>query len=155
MRINENENTNDVLNDLIKINNDRIAGYERALNEMRTEDGDLRNTFESMKSESEKYKNELVNYVKAHDGDVEDDTTISGKIYRAWMEVKNMFTGGDRKELLDSCEFGEDAAQRAYEAALGADVARIDEEARQLIENQQRSLKDSHDTIKGLRDSSR
>lgn len=154
MRTNENENTNEVLNDLIKINNDRIAGYERALSEMRTEDGDLRNTFESMKSESEGYKKELVTYVEAHDGDVEDDTTISGKIYRAWMEVKNVFTGGERKELLDSCEFGEDAAQRAYEAALANDT-RIDDEARQLIEHQQRSLKDSHDTIKRLRDDNR
>jgi uncharacterized protein (TIGR02284 family) len=152
MRTNENENTNEVLNDLIKINNDRIAGYERALNEMRTEDGDLRPTFESMKAESEDHKKELVSYVEAHGGDVEDDTTISGKIYRAWMEVKNVFTGGSRGELLDSCEFGEDAAQRAYEAALGTEAPRIDEEARQLIENQQRVLKDSHDTIKRLRD---
>lgn len=152
MRTNESENTNEVLNDLIKINNDRIAGYERALSEMRNEDGDLRPTFESMKSESEGYKKELVSYVQSHDGDVEDDTTISGKIYRAWMEVKNVFTGGDREELLDSCEFGEDAAQRAYEAALGNESSRIDEGARQLIQDQQRALKESHDTIKRLRD---
>ena len=154
MRTNESENTNEILNDLIKINNDRIAGYERALSEMRNEDGDLRSTFEHMKAESEGYKSELVGYVNTHGGDVEDDTTIAGKIYRAWMEVKNVFTGGERKELLDSCEFGEDAAQRAYEAALSND-AQIDANARQLIEDQQRSLKESHDTIKRLRDSGR
>jgi len=140
----------DVLNDLIKINNDRIAGYERAINEAKDLDVDLKATFEGMIRESNQYKEELTAKVRQHGGTVASGTTASGKIYRAWMDVKATFTGSDRKSILAACEFGEDAAQRAYEAALSVD-ADIDTDCRLLIEEQQRALKNSHDLIKKYR----
>lgn len=144
------ENTIEVLNDLIKINNDRIAGYERAKNEAKDLDVDLKATFNKMIEESQTYKNELIALVNKQGGTFEDDTTISGNIYRAWMDVKATFTGSDRQAILESCEFGEDAAQRAYEAALATED--IDSEARSLVAEQQGALKNSHDLIKKYRD---
>ena len=47
---------------------------------------------------------------------------ISGKIYRTWMDVKAAFARKERLSVLEACEFGEDAAQRAYEAALASDA---------------------------------
>jgi len=149
-----NEHTIEVLNDLIKINNDRIAGYERAISEAKDLDVDLKATFESMIRESENYKNELTSEVNRLGGDIEDETTTAGKIYRAWMDVKATFTGSDRQTILDSCEFGEDAAQRAYEAAMARDND-VAEDARGLITEQQRALKNSHDLIKKYRDAHR
>jgi len=43
-----NEKTIGVLNDLIRINNDRIEGYERAVRETNEGDMDLRNIFNRM-----------------------------------------------------------------------------------------------------------
>jgi uncharacterized protein (TIGR02284 family) len=142
----------EVLNDLVKINNDRIAGYERAISEAKDLDVDLKATFESMIKESRTYKTELEAEIQNDGGEIEDDTTISGKIYRAWMDVKATFTGSDRKAILESCEFGEDAAQRAYEGAL-VDDSGLDAGSRELVQEQQRSLKNSHDLIKKYRDS--
>lgn len=149
------ENTEEVLEDLVKINNDRIAGYERAIAEAKDLDVDLKATFEGMIRESKGYKEELLKMVTQVGGDTSnsDDTTTSGKIYRAWMDVKATFTGSDRQTILDSCEFGEDAAQRAYEAALSTDD--LDSEARALISEQQAALKNSHDLIKKYRDAHR
>jgi uncharacterized protein (TIGR02284 family) len=146
------ENTVEVLNDLIKINNDRIAGYERAINEAKDLDVDLKATFEGMIRESRGYKEELAAKTNEIGGDPDDnnDTTTSGKIYRAWMDVKATFTGSSREAILDSCEFGEDAAQRAYEAALATDD--LDASVRGLISEQQSALKNSHDLIKKYRD---
>jgi len=142
----------EVLNDLIRINNDRIVGYERAIKETKDLDVDLRAMFEGMVRESQQYKQELVDKVRQMGGDnVEGSTTISGKIYRAWMDVKATFSGHSRKAVLENCEFGEDAAQRAYEAALASD-ADMDPQCRQLISNQQKALKNSHDLIKKYRD---
>src|SRR4051812_5013300 len=115
-----NEAVNDILNDLVKINNDRIAGYERAISESKDMDIDLKAIFESMIRESATYKQELTAVIQANGGEVEDDTTTSGKIYRAWMDIKSTMTDSDRLSILGSCEFGEDAAQRAYEAALAS-----------------------------------
>jgi uncharacterized protein (TIGR02284 family) len=67
------------------------------------------------------------------------------------MDVKATFTGKDRKAILASCEFGEDAAQKAYDEALSSE-AELPAEVRQLIMDQKLSLKKSHDYIKALRD---
>ena len=67
------------------------------------------------------------------------------------MDVKATFSGKDRKAILASCEYGEDAAQKAYEAALSSD-AELPTEVRQLVMDQKQRLKKSHDQIKALRD---
>jgi uncharacterized protein (TIGR02284 family) len=141
-----------VLNDLIEINNDRIVGYEKAADETKGLDVDLKAIFYKMADESRKYKSELTLEVNRLGGDpVTDGTTNSGKIYRVWMDVKATFSGHDRQSVLESCEFGEDAAQKAYKAALASD-AEMDADTRQLITSQQSSLKTSHDLIKKYRD---
>lgn len=140
----------EVLNDLIQINNDRIAGYERAIEELKPEDADLRTLFVNMIGESHKYKMALGTEVQALGEDIEQGTTNSGKIYRAWMDVKAIFTGHDRKTVLNNCEFGEDAAQKAYKMALEEEVSA---NIRTLISDQKAALRQSHDEIKRLRDS--
>ena len=146
-----NEKLVEVLNDLVEINNDRIAGYEKAAEETKNIDVDLQAIFHKMADESRKYKSELVNEVSRLGGEPSTGTTNSGKIYRMWMDVKATFTGKDRQAILESCEFGEDAAQKAYKLALESD-ADIDVDTRQLITSQQSSLKTSHDLIKKYRD---
>ncbi|MEO6405454.1 MAG: PA2169 family four-helix-bundle protein [Ferruginibacter sp.] len=141
-----------VLNDLIEINNDRIVGYEKAADETKDLDIDLKAIFYKMADESRKYKSELTLEVNRLGGDpVEEGTTNSGKIYRVWMDLKATFAGHNRQAVLESCEFGEDAAQKAYKAALSSD-AEMDADTRQLITSQQSSLKTSHDIIKKYRD---
>ncbi len=146
-----NEKTSEVLNDLIRINNDRIAGYEKAEKETDGKDADLRALFNQMAAESRSYVNDLTKHVAGAGKEPADGTTVSGKIYRAWMDVKATFSGNDRKAILASCEFGEDAAQKAYDTALSSD-ADLPTEIRQLIMDQKKSLKKSHDQIKSLRD---
>jgi len=145
-----NEAINDILNDLVKINNDRIAGYQRAISESKDLDIDLKAIFEGMAQQSAAYKAELTEQIEKNGGVVEDDTTTSGKIYRAWMDIKASMTDSDRHSILASCEFGEDAAQRAYESALSSDDLR-DSAIRALVAEEQASLKKSHDMIKQQR----
>ena len=144
------EDTIDVLNDLIRINHDRIAGYERAINESKDIDVDLKGVFSRMAEESTLYVSELTEEVVKLGGEPATGTTNSGKIYRAWMDVKATFTGKDRESILASCEFGEDAAQKAYKTALESDDLTPD--TRMLVTNQKTSLKASHDLIKRYRD---
>jgi len=146
------EKTTEVLNDLVEINNDRVVGYEKAAKETKVADADLRALFTDMATESRGYINELSKYVLREGKKPEEGTRFTGKIYRVWMDVKATFSGHDRKSILASCEFGEDAAQRAYDAALKSD-AEMDTEIRQLIMDQKSRLKRSHDKIKQLRDS--
>jgi len=145
------EATIDILNDLVQINNDRIAGYERAIKEASDENADLKELFTRYISDSHQCKMELGTEIQALGDDMDTDSTTSGKIYRAWMDVKAAFTGHDRKAILDSCEYGEDAAQKAYKEALN------DEELpsflRETITRQKMRLRTAHDEIKAMRDS--
>lgn len=146
-----NDSLIEVLNDLVRINNDRIAGYDRAIAEAKDLDVDLKAMFEGMVRESMEYKSDLNGHIMQLDGETTKDTTMSGKIYRAWMDVKATFTGSTRKAILENCEFGEDAWRRAYEAALSSD-AEMDAAVRQMITDHYNKQKNSHDLIKKYRD---
>ena len=146
--------TTEVLNDLIKINNDRIEGYQKAAEESKAFDIELHPVFMKMANESRSNVSSLTGHIRKSGGEAESGSTAMGKIYRTWMDVKAAFTGKDRISILNSCEFGEDQAQKAYKDALASD-AELDVETRQLITSQKESLKQSHDIIKTMRDASK
>jgi uncharacterized protein (TIGR02284 family) len=141
--------TIEVLNDLIQINNDRIAGYEKAIKETKPEDDDLKVLFATMIAESHRIRIALSTEVQAFGATIEQGTTATGKIYRAWMDVKAAFGGNSRHDILASCEAGEDSAQRAYREALTHDLPAF---IRDLLTQQQEALRASHDEVKALRD---
>jgi uncharacterized protein (TIGR02284 family) len=138
----------EAINDLIEINNDRIEGYQKASDQ--TKDEDLRSLFNNMALQSRRFVGELRERVNSEGGTPADGTTTKGKIYRAWMDVKDKFSGDNRRSVLASCEFGEDAAQQAYDSVLKDDE--LEGDVRLTIENQKKSLRESHDRIKHLRD---
>ena len=148
----QNEATIEVLNDLIRINNDRIAGYRKAIDESGDLNIDLKAIFANCISDSEELKSQLQQKVTELGGTATDDaTTISGKIYRAWMDVKATFSGADRTAILASCEYGEDAAQNAYKMAL-SDTNALNGDVITLISEQKSTLRKAHDVIKKYRD---
>jgi uncharacterized protein (TIGR02284 family) len=140
--------TNEILNDLIAINNDRIAGYEKAL--LETEDTDLKTLFADMISESHEIRNALGTEVQTTGGKMETKSTAAGKIYRAWIDIKAVFSGHDRHTILINCESSEDATQRAYKSAL--EHEHIPAYIRDMLTKQQQKLKRDHDKVKALRD---
>jgi uncharacterized protein (TIGR02284 family) len=147
-----NEKTIDVLNDLIRINNDRIDGYHKASEEIKdAADVEIKGIFLTMAEQSRKNVSELRENVTRLGGQPAVDTTASGKIYRVWMDVKATFSGDDTTAALKSCEFGEDAALKAYKDALKEEVA-WPTGLTALIEGQREGLQRSHDTIKKFRD---
>jgi uncharacterized protein (TIGR02284 family) len=141
----------EILNDLILINNDRIEGYKKSTDETDASDTDLRSLYSNLADHSRSNVSELTSEVTSLGGEPATGTMISGKLYRTWMDVKSAFSSDGRKTSLENSEFGEDAAQKAYETALKSDELTPD--LRSLITRQKAILKDGHDTIKRLRDS--
>ena len=148
----KNKEIVETLNDLIQINNDRIVGYEKAIDELKSEDADLRSLFQRYIAESKQYVQELTHEVTRLGGSPSTGTTNSGKVYRVWMDLKAVVTGHDRKTVLENCEFGEDAAQKSYDMALNSDDAALEPTLRTLIVQQKAQLRIGHDEVKGLRD---
>lgn len=140
----------EVINDLVKINNDRIDGYKKAIENLQTEDIDLKVIFQSKISESQTFHSELAAEVAILGEKIATGTMALGKIYRAWMDIGAFFSGGDRKTVLNNCERGEDAALVAYNTALESKY--LTPTQREILLSQLRTLKDSHDEIRALRD---
>ncbi|MDR2283494.1 MAG: PA2169 family four-helix-bundle protein, partial [Sphingobacterium sp.] len=87
---NLHQDTADLLNQLIEINNDRIEGYEKAISLLPEESNyGLQDVFEKYRDQSIQFKNELKPLV-IREGDMPtEETRTSGKLFRTWMEIKS------------------------------------------------------------------
>jgi uncharacterized protein (TIGR02284 family) len=144
----KNEKEVDALNNLLEYTNDRVDGYSKAVEE--TDQNDLKEVFNKYSSQSRQFSQELKNRVIELGGVPVSGTTNSGKVYRAWMDVKAALTGKDRKAILGSCEYGEDVAVQSYEKMLERDD--LSSETRLLLAEQARHVRNAHDEIKAMRD---
>lgn len=139
-----------LLNDLVKINNDRFEGYRKA--EQQAKDNtDLQSIFKDKSHQSLDFTTVLKHYIEKLGHNYNNDTTFAGKVFRTWMDIKNTFKPNNATSILDSCEFGEDAAIKAYDNALKSDTE-ISAEIRQHILEQQTAIKKSYDLIRRYRD---
>lgn len=145
----QHENQIEVLNDLIKINNDRIEGYRKAAEQLKEDRSNLIPIFDKLQAESLANKTDLNNEVLRLGGSPDDGTTAGGKLYRAWMDVKATFGGDNPASVLVSCEGGEDAAKRAYKSAVESNDLG---DSLSIVSSQQHAQLQSHDQIKMLRD---
>ncbi len=146
----DNEKTIDVLNSIIQINNDRIEGYETASKE--TEEIDLKTLFAGFMKTSEQCNEDLENEVEKLGGEPTESTRLTGKFFRVWMDVKAALTGNDRKAILNSCDYGEKAAQDAYESVLTEELENLTAEQQTILAAQNKLLEADQNKIISLRD---
>ena len=139
----------DAVNSLIVINHDREEGYMRAADD--TKDAELKALFTKFSQQSKTFSEELRRFVPNAEEPEKDETKNTGKIHRLWMDLKAAVTGNDRKVVLSSCEFGEDAAKKTYEDALAAKED-LPLGAWDVITRQKAEIQKSHDLIKSMRD---
>ena len=145
------EKTIEVLNDLIEINNDRVAGFEKAIKDLEEPNMDLKAVFEKLAGESRENVGALTGAVSQAGGEAESGSSASGAIHRAWISVKATFGGSDRKGILEECERGEDAIKKAYASALDPEN-QLAANYSEMISQQKAGIDAGHDQIKALRD---
>lgn len=138
------------LNDLVKINNDRIQGYEKAVED--TDDAQLDDLFRHYIIQSQGFRSQLADHIVRIDGLAVSDVTstdTSSKFHRAWIDIKTALTGKDRDTVLSSVEYGENAALESYKDAIEKDhlPAYIKED----LMKQMGQLEDALDKIKAIR----
>ncbi len=133
----------DTLNELIRINFDRVFGYEKAASEVEDHDIDLKAMFNGFANVSRQYIAHWQQQVRAMGQEPAEDSTVRGKVYRVWMDMKSTITGHDRESILNSCVFGEKAAIDAYEDALSTET-HLPDEHRVEIASQKAELQAAH-----------
>ncbi|MBB5644050.1 ferritin-like domain-containing protein [Pedobacter cryoconitis] len=147
------EKTISTLNDLTEINNDRVAGFEKAIADIKDENIDLKAVFLKYSEQSRKFSQELTAIVAGYGEDVETGNSVSGTLHRAWIDVKSLFGGSDRASILSEAERGEDAIKAAYKLAL--EEGELSADALETVTRQAGDIKSAHDAIKVLRDAAK
>ncbi|GAA4340529.1 PA2169 family four-helix-bundle protein [Mucilaginibacter gynuensis] len=139
------------LNELIKANNDRIAGLEKATEN--TDDTGLKTLFAEYIDQSKANVNELKDYIHVLGGEPADGTTLAGKLSNTWTDVKSVFGTPDRHSVLAGVESGEDVIKAGYRKALDdKELIWEDDKVVALLTGQLDALKTAHDSVKALRD---
>ena len=141
---------NNLLSELIELNNDRIAGFEKVLADIDDKNIDLKEIFQEFATQSRRFSQELTAIIAASTAEPETGNTVAGTLHRAWIDIKALFGGYDRESILSEAERGEDAIKKAYHDALA--MGRLTGEALETVTAQSQSIDKAHDTIKALRD---
>lgn len=147
--MNNNEQLINTLNELVRINYDRVLGYEKAIEDIEREDIDLKAVFNQYAEQSRNCIIDLRRTIQTLGGEPATDSTTRGKLFRIWMDFKATLVTKGRESMLDSCAFGEEAAQSAYNDVLKAAI-HLPDDIRIDIVTQQQALKAAHETIAGL-----
>ena len=114
-----NKKTLSILDDLIRINIDRITGYEKAAHEENTPDTEWRARFYRMATDSRAYVNNLHAEVIRLGGAPVTKATITGKIYLHWLEGNHRFEGLDIHSRCAACKAAEMAVQKSLSPGAG------------------------------------
>lgn len=138
-----------IINDLIRVNIDRITAYEKAAHEDKQMNvsAELRDVFYRMAVESRSYVNDLHAHVIRLGGAPVTQSTISGKLYLHWLNGKANFEGQTPDALLEDCLKGEESAQRIYQHAL---EEALPENVHQLVESQLWGLERAHKRLTAI-----
>ncbi|MCU7613593.1 PA2169 family four-helix-bundle protein [Chryseobacterium sp. GMJ5] len=145
----ENDKTVTVLNDLLQITNDRIAGFEKVEGKIWEKYPEIKKEYERMISQSKLMKVELIDLINMHGGNPNDTPTVAGSLHRTWIDVKNSFTLGNIEEsTLENVVFGEKAAMEAYQKAL--DDGNLSPDCHKIISDQLNSLTISYNQFKNI-----
>lgn len=139
----------EAFNSLIIINNDRLEGYKIASETI--DDEDLQLLFYRLSQTSGVCRKELIEEVRRLEGTPDTGTRTAGKFFRAWMEIKAILSGNDKRAILNLCVYGEDAALETYKKVLIQEVHEINSSEQNLLNKQYALLKLDYNEVSQMR----
>lgn len=146
----DNDDIVSTLNDLIETCKDGEQGFRTCAEDASNRNPQLKTLFSTRQQECADAARELQQLVRAHGGDPETKSSVTGSVHRAWVDIKSAVTGKDDKAVLNECERGEDVAVKSYRKAL--EKNNLPANVRAVVERQYQGVLRNHDQVKSLRD---
>lgn len=144
----DTQKTIDDLNFLIAVNADRIEQYQTAKQECH--DPRLRRLFQQVALESAGHVAQLTDRIRAGGGEVEQGTTLSGKLHKLWVDVRAALSGHDASAILEAVRCAEKSTLAAYDRILEDSNHELPEPVVELLERQRRTVVESCQTVDRL-----
>jgi uncharacterized protein (TIGR02284 family) len=139
------------INNLIETLRDGQEGFKQAAEGVK--DPQLKSLFNEYSQQRSQFATELQSQARSL-GEPEPETSSSaaGALHRTWINLKSAVTRGDDHAILAECERGEDSAVEKYEKAMRNDLSAP---LREIVARQYREIKNAHDRVKNLRDTTK
>jgi uncharacterized protein (TIGR02284 family) len=134
-----------VLNNLIEINYDGRESYRTAAEAIDNED--YQALFEEYAEQRAHFIGELNALVSRFGSEPADEGNLSGLFHRVWIDIKAAVTAGDAGAVMAECDRGEEAALRAYQEAMAADLP---EKVKEVIRRQMSAVRLAHERVHAL-----
>ena len=139
------------INGLIETLKDGQEGFRQAAEGVK--DSNLKSLFNEFSLQRARFAGELqAEAVKLGESEPEKDSSASGALHRAWINIKSAITSGDDHAILAECERGEDSAVNEYQEAMEKDLP---SPVREIVSREYSEVKSAHDRIKSLRDATK
>lgn len=128
------------LHDLIAVAKDGELGYATASRHVN--DSRLATVFSEYAKERAKFVKDLQEETVRLGGEAPSEGgSVTGTVFRGWMNLKSAVTGGGPDAIVAACETGEDSAAAAFEKVVDTDVSG---HTRTLIEAEWAKIKEAH-----------
>ncbi len=138
-----------VTKDLIETLIDGRDGFASAAEKIADSNwSDLAPQFGEFSDQRAAFAAELESMAARYGDDLDESGSVGAKLHRAWMAVKDTFSGDDPSGILDAAEQGEDHAVSEYEKALDSDIS---PELRTVVQRQLAEIRATHDRVRQLR----
>jgi len=139
------------INNLIETLKDGQEGFKQAAEGVK--DPQLKSLFNEYSQQRSRFATELQSQARSL-GEREPETSSSaaGALHRSWINLKSAVTRGDDHAILTECERGEDSAVEEYEKAMRDNLSAP---LREIVARHYAEIKNAHDRIKNLRDTTK
>lgn len=134
-----NEEAIDHLNGLISVCKDGERGYREAAETVRN--SQVTTIFNEYAKQREHFARDLQTEVERLGGSPSDHGSVTAVLFRGWMDLKAVLSGGDAGAIIAACETGEDSASAAFERVVNMDISG---HTRSLVEKQWQKIQEAH-----------
>jgi len=139
------------INDLIETLKDGQEGFKQAAEGVK--DPQLKSLFTDYSLQRSRFATELQSEARVlGESKPETSSRTAGALHRAWINLKSAVTSGDDHAILAECERGEDSAVEEYKKAMNDNLSAS---LRGIVARQFAQIKEAHDRIKNLRDTTK
>jgi uncharacterized protein (TIGR02284 family) len=127
------------LNDLTETCKDGELGYRTAAES--TSNTQLESVFSDYAKQRGQFARALQAEVERLGGKSTDAGTLTATVFRGWIHLKSVLSGGDGGAIVAACESGDEVAVGAFELVTNMDMTG---QTQSLVEKQSRQIKEAH-----------
>jgi len=135
------------LDELVATCRDGEEGFRAAAEA--AQNAELRGLFLTYAQQRGDFRAQLEDEIRRLGGTPSTRGSIAGSLHRGWMSVRSAVGGGSDDSVVAEAERGEDAAKRAYQAALDRELP---PPIRAIVERQYARIREAQDRVRSLRE---